>query len=112
MESSRFWFVRHEATGHQRSHFGSKLKDTVPSRPTEWFDPEAVLGKKEFRPVRRTHIKNRKCEHPSKPLDDFFPPLLAPMQDRLRVGFGMERVTALHKLSAQFAKVIDFAVVD
>src|SRR5437867_1628035 len=108
MESSRLWFVRHEAAGYQCPYFRSKLKDTISARPIEWFDPEAILGKKEFRLFRRAYIQNRKSEHPSKPLDDFFPPLLVPMQDRLRVGFGMERVSALHKLSAQFPKVIDF----
>ncbi len=78
-------------------------------RDEQRLHPEPVAGEKQLALVT---VKDRKGEHPVKPLEAIHAPAPPGGEDHLGVARGAERETRLLQLAAQFAEVVDLAVED
>jgi hypothetical protein len=109
VERSRIELPADLRIGEQALRFRPEVQPARCLAVVQRFDAGAVAGEQQG---ARPPIPDGDCEHPAKPLEDLFTPLLVTVHDRLGVARRGEPVTGGFERLPQRAMVVDFSVED
>src|SRR3954454_2978796 len=101
--------VQVDVAAWQRAQFGCERELAVDGAVVQRLDPEAVAREDETAARR---VPNRNGEHPAQPFGEAFAVLFVEMEQHLCVAVRPEPVSGALELAAQFAVVVELAVLD